>query len=75
MASNRRVQFSQNDAQVIPILNEVIWADDYIAARSSSWQSDALDRMRFDRRIKELGQLLHEIHTSQLVDYKNASKS
>ena len=38
----------------IPILNEELWFTEYREARKSDWESMALDRERFKRRIKEM---------------------
>lgn len=70
---SKKVKFSPRNAEYIPFPNESLWADDYAEARVSNWQSIALDRMRFQRRIAITSELLRDIHNAQILSF-NISK-
>jgi len=52
--THKTVSFMCDDVQLIPVLNESLWHDDYSAARVGQWKQIAADRHRFHKRIHDV---------------------
>ena len=59
----KRVQFKEE----VKVLNMCTWMYAYREARKSTWMNITLDRMRFQRRIKLMEEILNPILSEKLL--------
>lgn len=70
----RKYALSQITSLLLVVHPMIVWSFAYRQARKGTWEVDALDRLRFQKRIEEVDEILTPVLLAKIEEVKHSIK-